>query len=282
MARDFGSKNKAPSEKAVKKGVQSALDAMIGRPISVSEDNPTSSAERVALLLNRIQELKAQSGPNKFQSSFEEFLFELVRTKDEAILRVTNLPRDPYIYEQIDAYFKCPLLLVEKSRRVRASWITCAFDIWIAAGGQDPRWPILMNSPDNRQVILASRKLENLQGSQWFLEKRIKFILDELEKNNIREHWPSFPKWEWTANEVEWSNGSFITAIASGKDQARGPGATLVHAEEAAFWPEAQSSIEGMIPVLHGGGHLILVTTPQANTYCHRIVQDTLKGREYW
>ena len=255
---------------------------MIGRPVGVEEDAPTSPAERVALLLSRIKQLQADNRPNKYQCSFESFLFDLCQTKDEAAGGIVrHLPPDPYIYDLIDRYLRHPLILVEKSRRTRISWITCCYDVWIAAGGQDPRWTdarsgrqILMGSTENRQVIIASRKLEDIQGSQWFLHNRIKFVVDTLFKNNVRDYWPTFPDWEWTAGEARTSNGSYINAIASGPDQARGAGCTLVHAEEIAFWPNARPSIEGMLPVLLGGGHLIAITTAQVGTYAHDIVKD--------
>lgn len=289
MSRPFGNRNQSgPKTPAgLKKDVKTALDSMIGRPVGVESDIPLTSAEKVALLLSRIEELKQNQKPNSYQQSFEKFLFELVETKDEAAGGIVrHLPPDPYIYELIDTYMRCPLILVEKARRVRVSWITCAFDVWLAAGGQDPRWTdprtgrqVLMGSTENRQIILASRKLEDIQGSQWFLHNRIKFIVDTLFKNNVREHWPSFPDWEWTAGEARTSNGSYINAIASGPDQARGAGCTFVHAEEISFWPNAKQSVEGMLPVLLGGGHLVAITTAQAGTYAHSIVSDTLGGR---
>ena len=283
-ARPFGNKNKViNTDRGLKAGTNRALDVMLNRPVSPAEDNPTSSAERVALLLNRIKTIQRGTAPNKYQRSFVDFLFDLVKTKDEAAGgRVAHLPRDPYIFEMIDALMENSLLLIEKSRRVRASWIMCAFDVWIAAGGQDPRWPVLMNATGNRQIVVVSRKLQDAQGSSWFLRNRIKFIIDTLEDNNIREHWPEFPEFSWTATEGRASNGSIISAIASGADQARGVAATVVHGEEAAFWIEAKPTIESMLPVLLGGGHLVLVTTPQANSYCHKIVSDVLGDKGHW
>ena len=280
MARSFGDRNRAPSEKTIKKSVHTALDSLINAPVSIEDDIPAQAAERVALLLNRIKTIQEGEKPNRYQTSFIDFMFERCYTKDEAKGGVVALlPKDPYIYDLADYYFENPLILVEKSRRVRVSWITCIFDIWIAAGGQDPRWPSLMRASGDRQVILASRKLQDIQGSQWFLEKRIKFVLDQLEERDIRSVWPAFPEWEWTASEIEFSNRSFISAIPQGADQARGPGATLIHVEELSTWEHAQESIEVMVPVLEGGGHLIAISTPKSNTYAHRIVSDELKGK---
>ena len=264
----------------MKNGAKRALDAMLSMPTSPAEDNPTSSAERIALLLNRVKDIRQAAAPNKYQRSFVDFLFDLVVTKDEAMGgMVRPLPKDPYIYEVADALITEPLLLMEKSRRVRASWISCSFVVWLAAGGQDPRWDVLMNSTGNRQIIIASRKLQDLQGSIWFLQNRVKFIVDKLEENNIRDRWPEFPYWKWTAAEVELSNGTKINAVAQGADQMRGAGGTLVYCEEGAFWTEAKASIESALPVIHGGGHLLIVTTPNAGSYCSDLVKGRLRNK---
>jgi hypothetical protein len=294
VSRPYGSKNQPLSKGDGRlpgpRGLDAALGSLIGRPVQVEQDAPLGPAERVALLLQRVRQLQAGAAPNPYQTDFCKFAFELVRTKDEAAGGVVRpLPPDPYLYEAADAFFTCPLLLIEKSRRVRMSWWACAFDIWLWAGGQDPRWlnlntdePVLMAAQGNRQIILASRKLEDLQGSQWFLEKRIKFILDDLERRNVRDYWPSFPEWTFKTGEIAGSNGSFMTAIASGADQARAAGATLVHAEEIAFWPQARASIGGMLPTLLPAGHLIGITTPQANSFAHELVMDRLEGGDLY
>ncbi|MHA2642986.1 MAG: hypothetical protein V2G41_10100 [bacterium JZ-2024 1] len=254
--------------------VEHALERMIGGVVEVG--GREARAARVIALLERAR--RESIGKRDYKRDFASFLFELVKTKDEArggIVR--GIERAQYIEELIEIYMTSPLVLVEKSRRVLASWVTCAFDVWVAAGGQDERWPALCWSDKNRQVIIASRKLRDTQGSSWFLQNRVRYIVEELERGGIRERWEDFPYWEWTATEARLSNGSYINAIASGADQARGAGATLVHAEEIAFWPDAQRAVEGILPVLIGGGHLIAITTPQAGTYAHRIVQGAVE-----
>lgn len=243
---------------------------------------PETSAHRKLILRGRIRELEAaRASAFAYQRNFHRFLLDWVWTQDEARAgRVARLPDDPYLVDVCDALIERDLLFVEKSRRVRGSWIACAFDLWIAAGGQDPRWPQLMLSTHNRQVILAARKLKDLQGSAWFLRERVKYIYDQALLHGIREVWPDFPVFAWTYAEARGSNGSRINAVPSGSDVMRGPGATLLHAEEVAFWGRAKAAISGARPIVQGGGHILLITTPSAGTYAEMIRNGKLRSKE--
>ena len=278
MPRLIGSRTDPRQQ--VSKTAEAALSSLIGVPAPIEEAQPLTSAERLAAILQRARQI-THPPINPLQRDFHKFLREEVETKDEARAgQVAHTPDWPYIKEVCDALVECPRLMTEKSRRVLASWITCAFDVWLCAGGQDPRWPELMLSTANRQVIIASRKLKEIQGSAWFLKNRIKFIVDRLELNHIRERWPEFPTFTWIETEATASNGGLISAIASGKDQSRAAGATFIHCEEVAFWEEAKDSIESMIPTLLGGGHIVLITTPQVGSYAADIAAGTLKHKE--
>lgn len=239
---------------------------------------PETREDRILMLLNRAKSLQRGSR-NPFKNNFREYLRHCCWTKDEARGgKVAKIPDWPMIDEYADALILCPKIMFEKSRRVLASWVVCCFDLWIAAGGQDPRWEQLLLGDSNRQVIIASRKFEGLQGSNWFLRERVKFIYEQFEKQGARDLWPDFPYIEWIEGEGRCSNGSRITAAAQGADQLRGPGATLIHLEELAFWEQAQQSVEGALPVVRGGGHVVAITTPNAASYAKRVVDGSLSN----
>lgn len=222
--------------------------------------------------------------PNVYQRSLWEFA-GLCWTKDEARSRIAPMPRWPYLKEIGERIIENPLLLVAKSRRVLASYYACITDIWIAAGGQDPRWPALLNGTGNRQVVIMSRKLEGPQSSTWFLEERVKLIVDQLEARGIREKWPGFPTWEWTHAEAKLSNGSRITAIAGGPDQARGIAATAFHVEELAHIEAAKKTIEAILPTLFAqeetAGHLYALCTAAVGGYAADIYLDRVDDRTW-
>lgn len=233
--------------------------------------------------------LKARQ-PNVYQRNFHKFLTELVWSRDEAKAGlVRKFPDYPYLKDLCDALIERDLLFIEKSRRVLASWVMCAFDIWICAGGQDPRWVnkqgerVLMLSSRNRKVLLAALKQKGEQGSEWFLHERVKAILEESEAHGLRDAWPEFPRWQATADRIEFlETNSYIAAVPEGADKMRGAGSTVVHAEEVAFWPHAKGSITAALPVLHGGGHMVCITTAQVNSFAAEIVKTKGEGKPIW
>lgn len=257
-------------------------------PVGALKD-PDTPLERMAMVLDRLGTLAAASD-NPHQTDFKMFLRDCVWTTDEARGgRVAQAPQWPHIPRVADLLVTERLLFLEKSRRVWASWEVCAFDVWLAAGGQDPRWlgakspefplgePSLMMGNGYRQVYVVARKFEK-PGSDWFLQSRIKFICEEFERRGGRKLWPDFPQFAFKEGEATFSNGSHITAVAQGADQLRGPGATFVHCEEGAFWELAQPTMEGLLPTTKDGGHVCLVTTAQAGTYCKKIRDGELKS----
>lgn len=240
--------------------------------------------ERVAMLAAHLKDLATPS-QNPYQTNFHRFLTERVWTKDEAAAgRVARFPDWPYLKDMCDDLICCPKVFFEKSRRVLATWLCCAFDVWLAAGGQDPRWKdengnsSLLYATGNRQIFLCHRKFED---SAKYLRERVKFIVDELCRRNIWEVWPEFPEWDWKESEGRASNGSLITAVAQGSDQIRGFASTALHFEELSFWENAQVTVEGAIPTMRGGGHMYAVTTPKANTYAKRIRDGKLTSGEW-
>lgn len=220
--------------------------------------------------------------PNPYQRSYLKFWNDLVWTKDEAQAgEVRKAPAWDLFRDLEDDLLTEPLLFLDKSRRVLASWFVCGFDVWLMAGGQDPRWPALMRSRNNRQIILAASKMEDIQGSAWFMTERVSFITQELEQRGIREAWPGWPTWFWTKESGANSIGAHINPVPQGKDKCRGPGATLIHMEEVASWSEAQPSIESAKMTTQGGGHCVALSTAQVGTYAADLVTDQI-GERGW
>lgn len=252
------------------------ISRMVGKPMVVGEDPAETFAWKIALLSQRVVELSKPAPLNPYQSDFYKFLSELVYTMDEAAGgRVEKAPDWPFLKELSDHLITCERLFIEKSRRVFASWAVCAFDVWVAAGGQDPRWPALMNATGHRQVFIVSRKYED---SCKFLKRRVKFIVDQFQERGFHEFWPDFPDWEWKENEGAASNGSLITAVAQGSDQLRGSGSTVVHIEEFSFFEMARATVESLLPTIQGGGHCCIVTTPNSSSYARDIRDGILKS----
>jgi hypothetical protein len=94
---------------------------------------------------------EALSAGNVYQASFYRFLTECCWTVDEAAGGEFALfPNDEYVRELCDILMVEPLTLLEKTRRVRATWLCSALEVWVCAGGRDPRWPALMKGEGYR------------------------------------------------------------------------------------------------------------------------------------
>lgn len=247
--------------------------------------------ERLGDLLTRLSQIQ-DAEQNPYKRRFLNFLAKCVWTVDEsragkAVQFPTGQGRDgkhwlPIWEELEEQYLTQELVMLEKSRRVLASWFTCAFDIWLCAGGMDPRWVnengqrVLMESDTHRSVSLITQRAEGQAGSEWFLEERIKFILEQFEINGCREFWPDFPTWTHRADRIQFSNGSTIHALPQGPEKARGPGITFGHVEEFAFWEQAEPTISNLQMTCVGGGHLVAITTANHGTFAHRVRDDKI------
>lgn len=186
---------------------------------------------------------------------------------------------DDYWHDWDHALHCCSPLLVDKTRRTMASNVVGAWEVWLCAGGQDPRWPELMLSAENRLCLIQSKKLEGEAGSMAFLAKA-KRLCQNFERNGGRKLWPGFPEFEFGLTKASFSNGSRMEALPQGGDQIRGPGATHIRVEEACFFDSAQRSIETALAALTGGGHMTVVTTPDAMAmYIKSIREGKLKKK---
>lgn len=275
-----------PPKKTLEKQTDNAIRKLIGKPVLARPKEPETPATRIHALQ---AEIRVRQRVNPYQSDLYKFVTELVWTKDEARGgEVRQFPSYPFIRDYADDYIIEPLQMWEKSRRMLGSWFASAADLWVAAGGQDPRWlgqkttefpngiPVLMRSIENRQVIIAARKLEDIQGSSWFLNERVRFIYDQLVMRGIHEKWPGFPTFTFSETVARGSNGGRINAVPQGPDVFRGAGATMVRMEEGAFMSDFKRTLAGMGPTLTGGGHCLVITTAESTSYAAEIALDKI------
>jgi hypothetical protein len=233
--------------------------------------------------LAEVDALLARSTSNPYKQSFLRFLRDCIWTVDEAYAgEVRRWPFgegwDEYWLDWEHALLTCSPLLIDKTRRTMASNVVCAFDLWLAAGGQDPRWPTLMRSDANRLILIQAKKLEGKVGSAEFVE-RIGAFCRNFEEKGGRNLWPDFPTVSLSFGKAHFSNGSHIEAVPQGADQIRGPGATLIHLEELGVMEQAEASIGAALPALSGLGHLVAVSTPNNASYAKKIRMGALGAK---
>lgn len=259
------------------KRAEAAMARLVGQPLSATPVVPETRMERVAALLQRIGAC-ARGEANPYQRDFTKFRTELCFTKDEARGgKVALIPDHAYLREVDEALLTCSPLLIQKSRRTIITWTVCAFDVWLAAGGQDPRWPQLLQSRENRKIVIGARKLKGEGGSAEMLQERVRFLIDQIEARGLREQWPEFPEFRWRYDQGKASNGSVLAAVAQGADSFRGLGITFIHADEMGYWPLARASITTALHTLAGGGHLCGITTACAGTFAADVAAGKVK-----
>ena len=214
----------------------------------------------------------------RYQRDFHAFLTECCWTTDEASGGdIALFPNDPYIREICDYLIEEPLLFLEKSRRVRMTWTVSAFDLWIAAGGQDPRWPATLRSTGHRLVLLISKKSED---AEWVLGERIRFIYEQATERGLREKWPGLPEFDFTVMKATASNGSAIRALPQGEKQVRQFGSSLIHYEELAHSDDARDTLAAALPTMMGkdglGGKVVAICTPQVGSFAYDLREGAL------
>jgi hypothetical protein len=257
---------------------QEAINKLIGQPIRPQQHKETPEEELAILLQHYRDALQAELNP--WQHSFTRFRTELCWTKDEAGGgKVSLMPDWPYLRAVDEMLVEKTPLLITKSRRTLITWTACAFVLWVAAGGQDPRWPSLMNATGNRKCIIAARKFRGENGSSEIMNERLGFLVQQFEERGGREKWPNFPTFYWTKERCKLSNGSVIAAVPQGENQLRGSGVTLIMADELSAWEEARESVCSALQTCRGGGHFFGICTAQSPSFASTIVAGEVRGR---
>ncbi len=257
---------------------EAAIARLTGQPIRPAYKKETPEEQFAILMQHYRDRLRAEANP--WQHSFTRFRTELCWTKDEAGGgKVQLIPDWPYLRHVDDMLVERTPLLITKSRRTLITWTGCAFLLWIAAGGQDPRWPQLMNATGNRKCILAAQKFRGENGSSEILNERIGFLVKQFEENGGREKWPNFPQFVWTRERARLSNGTVIAAVPQGENQLRGSGVTIILADELGAWEEARASVCSALQTCRGGGHLVAISTAAYPSFAAQIVSGEVRGK---
>ncbi len=218
--------------------------------------------------------------PNPYQQNFLRFLQDCCWTIDKAMAgKVRPWPFEgrwaDYWADWDATLLGCQApILVDKTRRTMASNVLCAFEIWLVAGGQDARWPVLQESTANRLVIIQAQKMGKNKADEGCAAEfvaRSEAMYHLLLEHGIKQRWPGFPEFTWGFGWGTASNGGKIVAVGEGPDQLRGPGATWLRMEELSGWEQAQATCSVALPTLYPYGRACAVTTASAGTYAQEI-----------
>jgi len=194
-----------------------------------------------------------------------DFIFNAVWTRDEASGEVRKFEYEDYLDYIIKRRKGCQVFAIEKSRRMRISWLFTAIYLY----------DILVYK--NHANYIASRKL----GSSAELLGRMRFIYDHI------------PRTEWDVPAIKCrvdtegkgyiridvpDNDSFVEAVAEGRDQLRQYTATNILLDEFAFWNDAEGSWAALKPTIEGGGHIDMISTANRGSFMYRLLYEENVG----
>ena len=198
-----------------------------------------------------------------------EFIFTCCYTIDEAdpaekIKLIPDLPHTRLLIQRVLIDRLHPLLL-PKSRRMIISWTLTACEVYKAMYNE------------HSGIFVQSKKFDDsaeLVNRHWEMIKAIpKDIMPVESETDDGITWAcglSVKRYKGGRGhtaKLEFSNGSYIQALAEGKDQLRQFGASIVRQEEIAFWDRQEESYDAAIecttppPGASHGGQLIAVST---------------------
>jgi hypothetical protein len=216
------------------------------------------------LLLLKLLEADVQSVCPFADAS--DFLRRGCYTKDEARQQVRQFPvggRFEYLYRLTEIRGNHPILAVEKSRRMMATWWALAVLLYE-----------LLTVP-NLAIAVVSKKATDsayLCGAD-----RLQFMYEHIPD----DLWPNKPTLSFTGKigngytfVENASIGSSIRAIASGPDQLRSYTFSRIFLDEFAFHENAEAEWTACKPCIEGGGHIDMVSTPELGAYMYDLIYD--------
>lgn len=224
------------------------------------------TGERERLIVEVATSLAPQNVASPFASEWE-FLTRAVWTKDEASGEIRQFPNWPYLKylteRRRETYLDPPIHAYEKSRRMMITWWLSALYLYDTL------------TQANHANYIGSRTLKT---SAFLLgNERIYGVYERIPESV----WPNKPRLE-TGNKHEKgflsltcpTTGSYMEAVASGAEQLRQYTGTNVFCDEIAFWEWWNMSWSAIRPILEGGGHADLVTTPNLGAEAEAIYRQ--------
>lgn len=166
---------------------------------------------------------------------------------------IKPFPQHPWLREMTDEWLKAdpPLFACPKSRRMTMSWLAIWWHLWLTMFfiGSHVYCQSLNEQLANDEIIERAGFIYNHIPDSAFPKPRLK---------HDRVSWCliSFPKLY-----------SFMRGVPQGANQLRGPTATAVLMDEAAFWEKGRESFGATKPATEGGGRVTVISSAQLGWY---------------
>ena len=176
---------------------------------------------------------------------------------------VALIPPKPYLPHLVHLWETKRLLCLPKSRRMIMSWSLRALELHLAMFEPFSAIYLASNKQDKSDAMLGRHKFlyDNLPGDLIFRKP-------EMVIHRGRTGLPTridFPEMD-----------SKIVAVSSDPDELRQEGATLVVLEELATWDHPREAWPAILPVIQGGGRIVIVSSAIPNSFFQDITYDNL------
>lgn len=213
--------------------------------LPLGTDPNTKSADAI---IERIKSLR--SHPWYAIESGLIWTLDSARLSDPAGV-IKKLPPEPWMREITELWLKSSLFACPKSRRMKMSWHAIWWHLWLTMfyPGAHVYCQSLNEDKADEEIIQRAGFIYNNIPAVAFPKPRLKN--DKISFCNI-----SFPKLY-----------SFMKGIPQGANQLRGPTASAVLLDEAAFWEKGRESFGATKPCTEGGGRVTLISSAQLGWY---------------
>jgi hypothetical protein len=152
------------------------------------------------------------------------------------------------------------LLLILKARQLGASWLVCAYALWLCL--YHPGKVVLLFSKGQDEANELLRRVSVMYAR---LPDAIRAALPPLTKENT--------------GELAWGNGSRVKSMPATQSAGRTFTASLVVMDEAAFMTYATALYTALKPTIDAGGQLIILSTANGRgNLFYDLVQRAVKG----
>lgn len=181
-----------------------------------------------------------------YSNSFSRWLFEQVKTQDEASQQLLRFPDKEYLKDLARALETEQMVVIPKSRRVMASWILAAY----------AHWKVRFH----KHTAVFFQSLTESKAA-YIVDQRIKLIEDSLEPIFKREYEGLKTKTGLVGKLTFKDTGSFVQAIPQGDDVIRSYTPSLLICDEIDFMPEGHLAVNAAMSTVEKASQIVLITT---------------------
>ena len=210
-------------------------------------------------LVSELESLMFEKKLRKAKTDFYFFLMEFVYTQDEhSDDSIKRVPKKDYIKELAHAFQIEDKLLIEKSRQMMVTWISCAYALWFTM------------FQEGKRTFMQSKKEADANANLDRIKLIYRYLPDEIKEDYEADNPMPYCKLTWK------KRNSIIQAIPQGPDVLRQYTSALIISDEMAFQEKSEEAYMSAKPTLSGGGRFIGISSPNFKEFFYRASCDVI------